>query len=497
MNSPNANVFNYFRGGGSSDSKQYKTPNVSKSVSHFSSANYTMSSPGVKETLADRFIPLRTRANLYEKFLAEDSPTEAKKNKPETFILEGIVEEKKENAKKYEALLKANMIAEELPKSRMKADSISEEPVKDFSGSVFTFKKEEIKADIPIDLDLNPITKLGQEFLYSSECNTSRKLPRSPYKILDAPGLKNDFYLNIIDWSSTDILAVGLNRTLYTLSANLSKVDLVLKTTKEITALSFNPNGKYLFLGYSDGLTQIMDMETLKVVVSYSGHLRRVTCGSWCNRYLFSTGSQDKVILDRDIRTASPFIRFHEGHKQEVCSIKWNNDGRFLASGGNDNKVLLWDLKHTSPLLTLSGHSAAIKAIGWNPVNGNLLTTGGGTTDRSIKTWDCVDNKCLRAVDTGSQVCNILFSKDGKELVSAHGYMSNAISVWNSSNLARIGAFLGHYNRVLHLAMSPDGESVVTGAGDETLKFWKLFQSTNGSKEQYKSSLSLSCMELR
>ena len=32
--------------------------------------------------------------------------------------------------------------------------------------------------------------------------------------------------------------------------------------------------------------------------------------------------------------------------------------------------------------------------------------------------------------------------------------------------------------RVLYLAMSPDGESVVTGAGDETLRFWNLFPET-------------------
>ena len=33
----------------------------------------------------------------------------------------------------------------------------------------------------------------------------------------------------------------------------------------------------------------------------------------------------------------------------------------------------------------------------------------------------------------------------------------------------------GHNLRVLYLAMSPDGESIVTGAGDETLRFWKVF----------------------
>ena len=33
----------------------------------------------------------------------------------------------------------------------------------------------------------------------------------------------------------------------------------------------------------------------------------------------------------------------------------------------------------------------------------------------------------------------------------------------------------GHTSRVLHLAQSPDGETVVSGAADETLRFWKVF----------------------
>ena len=34
---------------------------------------------------------------------------------------------------------------------------------------------------------------------------------------------------------------------------------------------------------------------------------------------------------------------------------------------------------------------------------------------------------------------------------------------------------MGHTSRVLFLAMSPDGETIVTGAGDETLRFWNAF----------------------
>lgn len=401
-------------------------------------------------------------------------------------VAEAEAELVKENAKMYAALLKAHMFSEELTENEANISMLLQEATGEFSGPVFTFKRKEYRINSIIKPDRNPIAAVRHEFLFPRDLGASRKLPQAPYKVLDAPGLRDDFYLNTVDWSSTDILAVGLNRTLYTLRDGLSKVDLALDFPgdDEITALSFSPSGGRLFLGYGDGLAQVVDVEAGKVVTSYSGHVGRITCGSWCSDWLFSTGARDSRILDHDIRVHAPFIKVHKGHKQEVCNIRWNCDGRVLASGGNDNKVFLWNLHHSSPLSNLSGHSAAVKALAWSPLNSNLLATGGGVADRSIKVWDCVDAKCLRSTDTGSQVCNLLFSGDGEELVSGHGYVSNALSLWVSSSLTRAGTIAGHCSRVLHLAASPDGESVVTGAGDETLKFWRLFAKAKGEKSE-------------
>lgn len=49
-----------------------------------------------------------------------------------------------------------------------------------------------------------------------------------------------------------------------------------------------------------------------------------------------------------------------------------------------------------------------------------------------------------------------------------------------------VASLTGHTNRVLYLAMSPDGETIVTGAGDETLRFWNAFPS---KKEREKSGM--------
>ena len=51
----------------------------------------------------------------------------------------------------------------------------------------------------------------------------------------------------------------------------------------------------------------------------------------------------------------------------------------------------------------------------------------------------------------------------------------NYIYVWDSRNMAIKATLKGHKQRVVYMALSPDSRNIVTGAGDETIRFWKTF----------------------
>jgi len=54
--------------------------------------------------------------------------------------------------------------------------------------------------------------------------------------------------------------------------------------------------------------------------------------------------------------------------------------------------------------------------------------------------------------------------------------------------MEKLATLTGHTFRVLYLAMNPDGSSIVTGAGDETLRFWNVFPKARSSKCGYGSN---------
>ncbi|KAG1692300.1 Fizzy-related [Nymphon striatum] len=339
---------------------------------------------------------------------------------------------------------------------------------------------------------LSPISNKSLRLLRSPR-KASRKISKIPFKVLDAPDLQDDFYLNLVDWSSLNVLSVGLGACVYLWSACTSQVTRLCDLSADgdsITSVSWAERGNQVAVGTHRGYVQVWDVSQNKKVSVLEGHSARVGALAW-NGDILSSGSRDRLILQRDIRT--PCVvpeRKLVGHRQEVCGLKWSPDNQHLASGGNDNKLYVWNLSSLGPVQTYTEHLAAVKAIAWSPHQHGLLASGGGTADRCIRFWNTLTAQPMQCIDTGSQVCNLAWSKHANELVSTHGYSQNQILVWKYPSLTQVAKLTGHSYRVLYLAMSPDGEAIVTGAGDETLRFWNVFSKARSQKES-KSALNL------
>ena len=77
-----------------------------------------------------------------------------------------------------------------------------------------------------------------------------------------------------------------------------------------------------------------------------------------------------------------------------VYCVAWGFDGKLLASGGTDNKIILWDPKKGERLKTLEGHSYCINCVSFNPSNPTLLVSG--SNDWTVRLWDVGTGKELK-----------------------------------------------------------------------------------------------------
>ena len=345
---------------------------------------------------------------------------------------------------------------------------------------------------------------LSKENNYESDYNKIyRKIPKTPFRVLDAPNLIDDYYLNLLDWGKENIIAVALSDEIYLWNDTKTKASLLMTYTNNnsisedisnniITSLSWMENGINLGIGLPDGIIQLWDINKKIKIREIFAHNNRVSCLSWNNNIL-SSGSKDRYIKNFDIRIKVPEISKIKKHKQEVCSLKYSIEGDLLASGGNDNMAYIWDIRNLKnnifnflfnentnnpyeikPYSINNLHQAAVKAMNWCPWKRHVLGTGGGSKDKSIKIYSCDCNKLIKNINTGSQVCSLIWNEKEKEIISSHGFNKNQIIIWNYEKSKKICELKGHMNRVLYMTKSPDENVICSGSGDETLRFWKI-----------------------
>ena len=172
--------------------------------------------------------------------------------------------------------------------------------------------------------------------------------------------------------------------------------------------------GTQISVGNSQGIVDVWDLGKSAKIQSFEGHHSRVSSLAWSSS-LIASGSRDRNIYLRDPRQGKhEKVAILQSHTQEVCGLKWSFDGYSLASGGNDNKLCIWNLNSQYPVYKFNQHSAAVKGLAWSPHNHGIVASGGGSADRTIKFWNTLDGTLLDSIDTGSQVCNLLFSKTTK-----------------------------------------------------------------------------------
>ncbi|XP_077833188.1 fizzy-related protein homolog isoform X2 [Macaca mulatta] len=499
-------------------------PRVTEMRRTLTPASSPVSSPSKH---GDRFIPSRAGANWSVNFHRinenEKSPSQNRKAKDAT-------SDNGKDGLAYSALLKNELLGAGIEKVQdPQTEDRRLQPSTPEKKGLFTYSLS-TKRSSPDDgndvspYSLSPVSNKSQKLLRSPRKPT-RKISKIPFKVLDAPELQDDFYLNLVDWSSLNVLSVGLGTCVYLWSACTSQVTRLCDLSVEgdsVTSVGWSERGNLVAVGTHKGFVQIWDAAAGKKLSMLEGHTARVGALAW-NAEQLSSGSRDRMILQRDIRTPPlQSERRLQGHRQEVCGLKWSTDHQLLASGGNDNKLLVWNHSSLSPVQQYTEHLAAVKAIAWSPHQHGLLASGGGTADRCIRFWNTLTGQPLQCIDTGSQVCNLAWSKHANELVSTgdpashqasgcmscwplacppglvppidrgapstlqvstHGYSQNQILVWKYPSLTQVAKLTGHSYRVLYLAMSPDGEAIVTGAGDETLRFWNVFSKTRSTKE--------------
>jgi RNA polymerase sigma factor (sigma-70 family) len=161
-------------------------------------------------------------------------------------------------------------------------------------------------------------------------------------------------------------------------------------------------------------------------------------------------------------------LEVQQGHGNWVTSVVLSAGGKYLVTGSEDKRAILWETSSGKQIRTFEGHTARVTSLALSADGKHLFT---GSADKTTAMWEMSSGKKLHTFQgQANWVESVALSADGKYLVT--GSVDKTI-LWEVSSGKQVRAFQGHTGRITCVALSADGKHLLTGSEDETAILWE------------------------
>jgi WD40 repeat protein/DNA-directed RNA polymerase subunit RPC12/RpoP len=217
----------------------------------------------------------------------------------------------------------------------------------------------------------------------------------------------------------------------------------------------------------------VADFPCLHSLTAHTSNIRTLAFSP--NGRFLASGGDDYNVMIWQVNSGRRLCLL-TGHSNWVTSLAFSSDGQTLATASYDQSIILWNLRDGRQIRTLTGHNREVFSVAFSR-DETMVASGSYQT---IKLWHLRDRLLefvigakVRELDDHTRWVNsVAFSQNGKLLASASG--DNTIKLWNVKTGKLIRTLRSHTAGVFAVAFSPDGRTLASGSYDKTIKIWGL-----------------------
>ncbi len=304
------------------------------------------------------------------------------------------------------------------------------------------------------------------------------------FKKLEEADLSNEEAdLSSIDCSGLKICQVDFHRVILH-NANFENCEFKNCRFKQSFStpltVAFHPKRNDVVIGNASGKVVSFEFQAkdYKTFTSHTNRVRKVIF-SQDGKFLASTGDDKEIkIYDLDNSQNQITLSSESMHSQPIWSIAFSKDNEYIASASEDCSIKIWkrDQNQYKYEVDLNGHTHRVWEVSFHP-DGKILATV--SRDSSIRLWD-LELKQLKQVIRNESESSlngmrcVQYSPDGKWL--AAGDEQGNVKLWKiSGEEYKSHDLIGSHNgkAVLSVTFSPDSNYLASSSDDESIQVWK------------------------
>jgi WD40 repeat protein len=179
-------------------------------------------------------------------------------------------------------------------------------------------------------------------------------------------------------------------------------------------------------------------------------------------RFLATRGVGKGVALHlwdtRNWQQPEPWCSFNTLGREACTTVDASRDGRFLATGYNDGRIMLWEPSTRRRLALFHGHRQTVTEVAFSP-EGRWLASAGW--DGALRLWDVGQHREAGSFRGTETPCyGVSFSPDGRRI--ANGGLTGSVSVviWDVATRQHLTDLVGQGTYFFTPRCSPDGRTL-------------------------------------